>query len=295
MKHRSSGVTPRRGAFTLIELLVVIAIIAILAAILFPVFAQAKAAAKKTACLSNVKNIGLGFQLYMPDYDDCFPLWSAAMTPAPPNSPDLFAVRYMYQGLLEPYIKNGANVTTGDLKDIWACPTIKPSVLSISNTYAYNYYTLGGYSQCPVRPADPACTRAIATFAEYADSQYNTPAPHTSLNEPAMTLVLTDGAQLNRPPQSAIAFPTQDPTNQAVWGSHELGKGSMMRPGGPSTATAAVQQRCSGRKTVVVYADGHAKVETTMKFYWNGYTAENGAWRGERNGNKYWSRQWTEQ
>jgi prepilin-type N-terminal cleavage/methylation domain-containing protein/prepilin-type processing-associated H-X9-DG protein len=62
-----------KKAFTLIELLVVIAIIAILAAILFPVFAQAKAAAKKTAAISNGKQIGLGIMQYMADSDDTFP------------------------------------------------------------------------------------------------------------------------------------------------------------------------------------------------------------------------------
>ncbi len=60
----------KQRAFTLIELLVVIAIIAILAAILFPVFAQAKAAAKKTAALSNTKQIGLAMKMYNMDYDD---------------------------------------------------------------------------------------------------------------------------------------------------------------------------------------------------------------------------------
>jgi len=62
--------TTRSTAFTLIELLVVIAIIAILAAILFPVFAQAKEAAKKSSCLSNVKQIGTATYLYVNDYDD---------------------------------------------------------------------------------------------------------------------------------------------------------------------------------------------------------------------------------
>ncbi|MBC8064599.1 MAG: prepilin-type N-terminal cleavage/methylation domain-containing protein [Chlorobia bacterium] len=63
----------RRSAFTLIELLVVIAIIAILAAILFPVFAQAKAAAKKTAHLSNMKQTGTAFMIYLADNDDLMP------------------------------------------------------------------------------------------------------------------------------------------------------------------------------------------------------------------------------
>jgi prepilin-type N-terminal cleavage/methylation domain-containing protein len=61
-----------KKAFTLIELLVVIAIIAILAAILFPVFAKAKEAAKKTADLNNSKQIGIGLNLYLPDFDDTF-------------------------------------------------------------------------------------------------------------------------------------------------------------------------------------------------------------------------------
>ncbi|MCG9895349.1 MAG: prepilin-type N-terminal cleavage/methylation domain-containing protein [Fimbriimonadaceae bacterium] len=72
-----------KKAFTLIELLVVIAIIAILAAILFPVFAQAKAAAKATSDLSNIKQIGTGMAIYTTDYDDRYPygipdVWSGA-------------------------------------------------------------------------------------------------------------------------------------------------------------------------------------------------------------------------
>ncbi len=63
----------RRSGFTLVELLVVIAIIAVLAAILFPVFAQAREKARQTDCLSNLKQLGLGFSMYASDYDERLP------------------------------------------------------------------------------------------------------------------------------------------------------------------------------------------------------------------------------
>lgn len=68
--------TQRRRGFTLIELLVVIAIIAILAAILFPVFSRAREMARRTSCASNFRQIGLGLMQYTQDYDETYPLFS---------------------------------------------------------------------------------------------------------------------------------------------------------------------------------------------------------------------------
>jgi len=97
-----------KSAFTLIELLVVIAIIAILAAILFPVFAQAKMAAKKSVDLSNMKQIGLALVMYAGDYDDSTPQtsWEFKGTALgnPMNPAGKYQVHFTY--LLQPYIKN---------------------------------------------------------------------------------------------------------------------------------------------------------------------------------------------
>src|SRR5947208_2290027 len=74
VSHRRTNMVSRRNAFTLIELLVVIAIIAILAAILFPVFAQARAKARQTACLSNMKQLGMAFRMYEQDWEETMPV-----------------------------------------------------------------------------------------------------------------------------------------------------------------------------------------------------------------------------
>lgn len=94
----------RRTGFTLIELLVVIAIIAILAAILFPVFARAREKARQTSCLSNVKQTVLGELMYAQDYDETLP-FAANM---------IGASVYTYFDLVQPYIKN---------MQIYTCPS----------------------------------------------------------------------------------------------------------------------------------------------------------------------------
>ena len=98
MANKSKG-------FTLIELLVVIAIIAILAAILFPVFAQAKAAAKKTSALSNAKQQITGELMYMTDFDG-FVILRYAASPRTGPQPPYDGTNHIWSGLVYPYIKN---------------------------------------------------------------------------------------------------------------------------------------------------------------------------------------------
>ena len=110
----------KRQGFTLIELLVVIAIIAILAAILFPVFAKAREKARQTSCLSNLKQIALATLQYVQDYDERMPRYYHA-TP----------INYTAQTGIQPYMKS---------IQIWRCP---------SGSALFHYYWDSGWVGAP--------------------------------------------------------------------------------------------------------------------------------------------------
>jgi prepilin-type N-terminal cleavage/methylation domain-containing protein/prepilin-type processing-associated H-X9-DG protein len=128
MKHNTVG---KRTGFTLIELLVVIAIIAILAAILFPVFARARENARRASCQSNMKQISLGFTMYAQDYDERFPTIGTTTQTTPPVPSDT-AFNLWTPGVywkswasdIYPYIKSS---------QVYLCPSNQ------TNFYGTNY------------------------------------------------------------------------------------------------------------------------------------------------------------
>ena len=120
--------THRKSGFTLIELLVVIAIIAILAAILFPVFAQAREKARQTTCTSNLKQIGLATLQYTQDYDEqwvpYYVVVNGTYTP--------------YYVLVDPYIKMKVSSTTHS--NVWNCPSDIPAAQWTSSSNLHHTY-----------------------------------------------------------------------------------------------------------------------------------------------------------
>lgn len=156
-----------RKGFTLIELLVVVAIISLLAAILFPVFARARENARRASCLSNLKQVGLGFMMYVQDYDGRFPLAAYHPLGVGSNSPTVkqtdasmpgayFTIRQnawptghfiTWMDMIYPYTKN---------VQVFECPSYtapapNPSIIwpsygyniTISNWYYYSQYFTG--------------------------------------------------------------------------------------------------------------------------------------------------------
>jgi prepilin-type N-terminal cleavage/methylation domain-containing protein len=153
MKKRFHG-------FTLIELLVVIAIIAILAAILFPVFAQARESARQTTCLSNCKQIGISMAMYTADYDEKFPVQRAdGLKTLAAGGKEV-----TYYDALAPYIKN---------QQVWVDPSGQPNGAVQMKPPAMGYHmngnliTLTGLSEAAV--ASPAnCLLMRESGAGYA-------------------------------------------------------------------------------------------------------------------------------
>jgi prepilin-type N-terminal cleavage/methylation domain-containing protein/prepilin-type processing-associated H-X9-DG protein len=176
-----SGHRRTRRGFTLIELLVVIAIIAILAALLFPVFAQAREKARQSTCLSNLKQIGLGVLMYAQDYEETMPVWCDYAGNYVKGATDTFIYTRV-----RPYVHNIG---------VYNCPSVNPSFVMhdelddvwdqkrtyfSKGSYAWNYELADGpWCNCKdwVRPQRLAAIPAPASVVEWADAEGSTASP----------------------------------------------------------------------------------------------------------------------
>ncbi len=242
----------KQKAFTLIELLVVIAIIAILAAILFPVFAQAKLAAKKTVALSNAKQLATANMLYQGDYDDAvvkewfgFPTgcdWGAVAW----GTPGAF---YSWRHAMEPYTKS-----KGLLQD----PT---NPFQAENYWTLSYDGQGVPNANRYLPSNFAVNNSVVGFANGACGGPYTPSGLDSLDalsDPASTiLMLPSRAQWNdlKWHFGAYGFPggVAD-ANDTGWCITARGASTPTCPALGNGPIHAV-----GKQVSFVWADGHAK------------------------------------
>ena len=222
-----------RKGFTLIELLVVIAIIAILAAILFPVFAQARAKARQAACLSNMKQIGTGVTMYIQDYDENYPVDSTAFAPA--DDPQTWA-SWMQE--VQPYIKN---------TQVFFCPdakredtvTVAGTGGSATGAITVPQFQIGGsegiFMNDGNNPRTGVAAKSILQAAIGRPASLCLIADSTHILIPAMERVMYAGKPQN-PGDFYSGWPTAPGAGRAIpaWARHTGG-------------------------STIVFGDGHAK------------------------------------
>ena len=280
----------KRRGFTLIELLVVIAIIAILAAILFPVFAQARAKARQTSCLSNVKQLSLGFMMYVQDYDETFPYWnwgdSYGSGSRTPNHFESFWINAIY-----PYVKNGG---------VYACPgtndksTVRQNLLWAWLSTA-QIPTSGIQTALLEQAVSYGMSEPLESGNVCGQDGNHTGCGMASLNNPASTLIVADcntGLTTGWSPSvsptdalhkyiiSRVAFPNAPAGcwgNTATCGATQVDIGDYRSDISPNFPIFDPQARHSSGNNIG-YADGHAKWRRNNRTTWdlfNGYDGPN--------------------
>ena len=298
---KSAGFTSlnrNRHAFTLIELLVVIAIIAILAAILFPVFAQARGKARQISCLSNVKQTCLGAQMYAQDYDETFPRmdnngsayyagFASCNETGPTDTPDWGDMRPASTGLansnvgffgvIQPYIKNykvGVCPEIGETKWQQAVNTVTDITWpAYSKDYEPFWQGFQGQMAVNIRTIDYGCKSGAQA------SRANSRLP--AIPRPAENVLFVGDSAWDWGPslQAGVG-------NGGVWATGPDGSAcgggsgwtwyvhSGGRSGGSTQATTPAQQGFAN----VGFSDGHAKALKLGQLEQCVYSTEQAKW-----------------
>jgi len=275
-RARLSGL--ERG-FTLIELLVVIAIIAILAAILFPVFAQAREKARQATCLSNNKQIGLAVMMYAQDYDEGLPLGSFLL-------PGMTSA-VTWQDLIEPYIKVGAGANANpnspaNRKDVafWVCPSIGNNGFPVATgdpqpgPFASSFYSKG-LSYINNAYYMPTMHRLAPTYGWFPGK----PSVLAAFDAPAQVVLVTEG-------WGYIGNTSGDDWTTGCKGI-EYGYPDLTSTGriiGRADNYCAGRYRHSGG-SVYAFADGHVKWFKAPTQSWRQRSETNVSWCKEKTPN----------
>ena len=274
----------RRG-FTLIELLVVIAIIAILAAILFPVFSKAREKARQASCISNIKQLGLGFVMYEQDYDGVYPPTATEReyVKGTVNGPS-DALVYSIRGELQAYVP-GATTNTG--ANVFKCPSASPwtgistgqdgaPVAASGNTPAVIYWPNDYGFNINEGQMNPSTHPGVkATSYDFGQNNptfgFNQTTSDSAVVNPAAFLIIVDAArpdgQLGR---GSVTPQYVDPTTGNAVSYYTADSGGPY-PWTPVNTQAAVAIRHSGGANAG-YADGHAKWSQYSRL-WTSYTS----------------------
>lgn len=233
-----------KRAFTLIELLVVIAIIAILAAILFPVFAQAREKSRQAVCLSNEKQLGVAILMYNQDYDETFPLANVPSAPSVEAGFDANARLHWYS-LVEPYIKGGytrnaasaSGTTAGKKLSIYVCPTYDKPGRAFGLNPSWSYVINSNLA--PPRAQNPSTPDIPPAWENQA------PSALASLSAPASIVLVAEGTG------GRVYTPGNDTGNYPFWPAYGVGKDTSL--------TYIYARNRHGEGSNVLLADGHAK------------------------------------
>jgi len=235
----------QRG-FTLIELLVVIAIIAILAAILFPVFAKAREKARQISCVSNTKQLGLGVQMYVQDYDGTYPVMSSPSSTSP---------RRRWPDHVYPYVRN---------EQLFLCPSAPVSMRG--KTFAHDSTKqYGGYGY---------------NYQYLGNSRFPFAATDAEIKAPAETIALADTNGTDGTTKAG-QYTIDPPVTSSRGSGNSTGYyGAGAECGASCRSTPAERHN---EQVSVGFADSHAKAMKLAKmddFNGDG-TPENGFWNGQ--------------
>lgn len=266
--------------FTLIELLVVIAIIAILSAILFPVFAQARAKARQSVCQSNLRQLGLAMAMYTQDSDDTMPLVQIRVSASP------FGEQRWPQ-ILAPYVKARAFVycPSADYdKPLSGSLTYSDCVNNTDgggglNDYYYGLYPSYGYNYAYLSPTN-LCPDAVDTDSASCTVTPNTGSEATlvpsgmNYNLSGVTLTGLPLAQIESVSQTvamtdSVSAPQTSPTDLS-WGYFLVRPPQLWAKTPPQPSKSESRGRVQFRhaqRAMVLFADGHAAAltETTLR------------------------------